>query len=92
VLIKDRAALTTKGGLEIFKVSRGVRNDEGISKKIKMLGANGIDAKAIIQMGVIGKKIIDGTGRHGLEVVIFFGQGVGAGGGLGYTRRRGSDR
>lgn len=93
MLVKGRrTALTMKGGLEMFKVSRGVRDNKGIKKKIEALGANGIYSKAIVQLGIIGKEIIDGTGRHGLEVVIFFGRWIGTGGGLGDTRRSGSGR
>ena len=92
VLVESRAALTTEGGLENVKISRSIGINKGIGKEIETLGTKGIDAKAIVEVGVSCKEIVYGTGRHGLEVIIFFGQGIGTGGGLRDTRRRGSSR
>jgi hypothetical protein len=71
---RGRAALTREGWHDIKVSRRRVRDDMRIGENVKTLGAYGIDAESIIELIIIIEKIVDRTGRHGFEVVIFFGR------------------
>jgi hypothetical protein len=90
MLIKRRAALTVEGGKD-FKISRGVCYDVGVGENVKTLGANGIYTETIVESEFVVEKVVNGTGRHVLEIFGFIGR-VGRGSRReGYTRRK-SDR
>jgi hypothetical protein len=56
------------------KISSGwVSDNKRVSEKIKMFGANGINAIAIVELMFIIKKIVERAGRHGFKIIIFFG-------------------